>query len=205
MGKKKGLNLNLEVQCEIRDKNGRLIKTHRQVSKSLVKNFALALRGLMFGAANNKSVQLKGTGGVLQYYPWIAVASNPIHSVNAEVANTNYGIRVGSDETAVTRDDFKLYAPYEEGSGLGKMKHGAVTVEAVNGTPPDSQYRIIRTFTNEHTETQTVKEIGLIIYHIDAENSGNYYFLIARDVLVSPQDVPSMATLTVRYIPKVTA
>jgi uncharacterized membrane protein YczE len=83
-----------------------------------------------------------------------------------------------------------------------------MTVEDTDGTPPDTTFRVIRTFTNNTSSPITVYEIGLAIanaYNIGGTTIYTYYFLIARDVLSSPQTIPAGATLTVRYIFKVTA
>jgi hypothetical protein len=77
--------------------------------------------------------------------------------------------------------------------------YGASTLEACDGTPPDTQFRVIRTFTNDYSSSLTVNEIGMAI----SANYYGYYFLIARDL--ATQAVPAGATLTVRYILKVTA
>ena len=113
--------------------------------------------------------------------------------------NDNYGVIVGAGSTAVTRDDYDLETQYKDGLGANQLVHGKTTVEDVNGTPPDSVWRVIRTFTNESDATITVREIGLAVLC-----QGNYV-LIARDVLSTPEDIPSAASLTVRYVFKVTA
>ena len=191
----------MEIECEIRDKDGKLIKKTRQKADSLVKNFAGLLRGIMYGAANNVSTPVKDTTGTIRNVPAVTASGHSIMNVAAGVNDDSYGLQVGTGDAPVTRDDYKLESKISHGSGSGQLLYGAVTVESVNGTPPASRFRIIRTFTNNTTETITVKEIGLVCLH------GWQYWtiLIARDVLSTPQDVPSGATLTVRYIFEVTA
>jgi len=106
---------------------------------------------------------------------------------------------VGTGTTSVTRDDYTLEAQIPHGFGDNQLVYGEVTVEDVDGSPPDSIWRVLRTFTNESDATITVTEIGLI-----ALVQGQPV-LIARDVLDTPQDVPVFATLTVRYVFTVTA
>jgi hypothetical protein len=60
------------------------------------------------------------------------------------------------------------------------------------------RFRVVRGFTNGSGGTITVKEIGLVIAN-QKEGLTLYNFLMARDVLGSPQDVPDGSTLTIRY------
>ncbi len=198
------VNLQLELECEVRDKNGKLISKHRQVSKSLLKNFALALKGIMAGSVQSKNVNLKDTSGTSRAYPYMSTSTLYLLAVNAGQGNQGYGILVGSGTTPVSRDDYKLVSQIAHGSDVGQLSYGAVTVEDPDGTPPDTVFRVIRTFTNNTTESITVSEIGLAFYEYDA-SAYTLCFLIARDVLSTSQSVPSGATLTVRYIFKVTA
>ncbi len=205
MSKKYGnVNLQLELECEVRDKNGKLISKHQQVSKSLLKNFALALKGIMAGSLQNKSVTLKDTSGISRGYPYMSTAYLYIFFVNAAAGDANFGILVGSGTKAVTRDDYNLVSKIAHGSEAGQLAYGATTVEDPDGTPPDTVFRVIRTFTNNYAESITVNEIGLAFHTYD-NSAGALCFLIARDVLSTPQSIPSGATLTVRYIFKVTA
>jgi hypothetical protein len=122
---------------------------------------------------------------------------------NAPSAADSWGIQVGTVDTQVTRDDYRLASKIAHGSASGQLAYGAMTIEAVNGTPPASRFRVIRVFSNNTDSTITVKEIGLAIRNLYPLATTD--FLIARDVLATPQDVPAGATLTVRYIFEVTA
>ncbi len=206
MSKKNGnVNLQLVLECEVRDKNGKLISKHQQASKSLLRNFALALRGLMYGGATNGSVTLTDTGGAGRGYPNLMNQASAVFSVNAGTGNDNYGIQVGVGTTGVTRGDYKLENKIPNGSGAGQLSYGASTIETPDGTPPDTTFRVIRPFTNNSNASITVNEIGLVFYEYQGTSPNDVYFMIARDVLSSPQSVPSGATLTVRYMFKVTA
>jgi hypothetical protein len=129
---------------------------------------------------------------------------------SAPLGNDAYGIQVGSGTTAVSRDNYALATKISHGTAAGQLSYGAMTVEDTDGTPPDTVFRLIRTFTNNTTDPITVYEIGLAIansYHpiYDSWSLTTYYFLITRDVLSAPLTVPAGATLTVRYVLKVTA
>jgi len=207
-----GANLDLFYELEVRDKNGKLISKRRSRSKSLLRNFALMLRGLMAGniagviskSTWNTKVTVKATDGTTFDYPHLPSYTEDENAPSAMEASAlervdEYGVVVGTGSTAVTRDDYKLESQVPDGFADGQLVHGKTTVEDVNGDPPSSVFRIIRTFTNEGSTTISIYEIGLIV------KAQNKYVLIARDVLDTAQDVPAGATLTVRYIFKVTA
>jgi hypothetical protein len=203
MGKGKNINVNVQIETEIRDKDGKLIKKSKQEAHSLVKNFACFLYAL-FGATSIIRKDINGSNKT--FYgaraPGIAGTSAPLRC-DALAGQDFYGIQVGTSNTAVTRDDYQLGSKISHGSNAGQLAYGAMTIETVNGTPPASRFRLIRVFSNNTTQTITVKEIGLVIGNSFPDVWEN--FLIARDVLTTPQDVPVSATLTVRYIFEVTA
>jgi hypothetical protein len=219
----KTANLELLIECEVRDKNGKILSVHRQKSKSLLKNFARILRTMLVPAiptaAGSSTVSLTDTGGASRtlYGAWIgSIGASPVYAglypmcVGAPLGNDAYGILVGTGASAVSRDDYQLGGKIANGSGNGQLSYGAMTVEDTDGTPPDTTFRLIRTFTNNTSSSITVYEIGLVIANCYQPPSSSlspttYYFLIARDVLSAPQSIPAGATLTVRYIFTVTA
>jgi len=197
-------NLQLHAELEVRDKYGKLITRRRFKSKSLLKNFAMALRGLMYGIINEKCDTLKDTGGINRTYP-DGTMSYPIFKTQAPVNIDAYGIQVGVGTQAVIRDDYMLATKCSHGSGVDQFMYGAVALESVDGTPPVSQWRIIRTFSNNSGATITVNEMGLVFNAFQVTGSLNIYVMIARDKLVTGVDVANGQTLTVRYIFSVTA
>jgi hypothetical protein len=218
----KTANLELLIECEVKDKNGRILSVHRQQAKSLLKNFAKMLRTMAVAPITFNSSQttsLTDTSGTSRTYcgacitpppsatTSYALGTSPL-SVNAGAGVDSYGIQVGTGASAVTRDDYQLGGKIVHGNASGQLSYGAMTVEDTDGTPPDTTFRVIRTFTNNTSSPITVYEIGLVIanaYNIGGTTIYTYYFLIARDVLTAPQSIPAGATLTVRYIFKVTA
>lgn len=207
-------NLNLEYEIEVIDKNGNVISKRREQSKSLLKHFALILQSLMAGTITgyrsrsnfDTKVELKDISGNAFSYPNIvsdprlpARYQDSAFEVSAYYGEDTFGIVVGTGTTAVSRDDFTLVNQVKHGFGTGQLVHGETTVEDVDGNPPSSVWRVIRTFTNESSATITIREIGLVA------NCNGRSVLIARDVLSQAQDVPVFATLTVRYVFTVTA
>jgi len=205
-------NLSLYYELEVRDKNGRIISSRRERSRSLLRNFALIVRTLLAGniagvithTTLDVKVSITKRDGATFSFPSLMYSDGAenapaVMEAAAIERNDNYGVIVGAGSTAVTRDDYDLETQYKDGMGANQLVHGKTTVEDVDGTPPDSVWRVIRTFTNESDATITVREIGLAVLC-----QGNYV-LIARDVLSTPEDIPAAASLTVRYVFKVTA
>jgi hypothetical protein len=163
----------------------------------------------------NSSVTLKDVNGASNPF-YGAYASSGTLTYGSGLAplcalapqyNDTYGIQVGAAAVSVDRDQYALSGKIPNGTSAGQLTYGSMTVEDTDGTPPDTVFRLIRTFTNNTTGDVTVWEIGLAIANV-YNNGGTFYnnnFLIARDVLSPPQTIPAGATLTVRYIFKVTA
>jgi len=197
-------NLTLDIETEVRDKDGNLISTHKQTSKSLLKNFALALRALMYGNISSQIATIKDMSEVNRTYPHASGINDEIFNCNALVTDSLFGVLCGKGTTAVTRDDWKLSNQMTHGSTIDKLSYGATSVEAPDGAPPITTWRILRTFTNNYSASQTVYEVALA-FHFTGYGAASWYFLIARDVLATPQAIPVGATLIVRYIFSVTA
>lgn len=209
--------LEVILETEVRDKNGKLISIHRQPARSLLKNFAVMLRTMLSayyiaGGSYSITATLKDiTGADTAFYGAYSAQTGYIGLVpffaNAPAGVINCGIVVGNNSTPVSRNDFKLISQILHGSDVGQLSYGSMTVEETNGVAPDTIFRLIRTFTNNTSDIITVAEIGLYVGNNRIYNStpNVAYFCIARDVLSPSQTVPAGATLTVRYIFKVTA
>jgi len=229
MAYKKENGLKLYLECEIRDKNGKLLSKYKKESESLLKNFMVILQAVFntsviktspIGNQNTVyTVTVKDTSGASKsvgvgvvFYNYVSSTNYWIFlplTINAPQNDDTYGIQVGSSPASVSRDDYMLGGKILSGSGNAQLVYGAMTVEIPDGIPPDTVFRAIRTFTNNTSDNITVYEIGLVIANQVASNQSTLpapiYVLIARDVLTSPQTIPPGATLTVRYIFKVTA
>jgi len=210
-GKRPNLDLFLEV--EVKDKSGNILHIHRQKSKSLLKNFAQMLSCMFTAERNAVSTTITNTSGTSQTFFASFFGTNPSYTIgvaplcmNAPAGNDTHGIQVGSGSTPVSRDDYKLDTKISHGSGSGQLQYGAMTIGIPNGTPPNTVFSVSRTFTNGSGADVTINEIGLVIlnccYNPDYQLG---YFLIARDVLSSPQTVGNGYSITVRYIFTITA
>lgn len=195
-GERKGVKIGLEYELEIRDKQGKLISKTRRESHSFVRNFIRMLK-IFFGRIESESLP-NTAGGTSPFYGYtpsclICIAM----SVNAGSGSEAYGIRVGTSSQAFSREDYELIERITHGTGEGQLLYGATMVEEYAETDSEAYFRFTRTFTNNSGSAVTVREIGVAIRQKIGNN--NYYFLIARDVLDTPQEIPDGATLTVRY------
>jgi hypothetical protein len=182
MSKKKKI-IEAYIEWELLDPKGRVVKRGRQPVKSFVKAWIMALYSNFAYA----SVTVTDTGGTSRTETLYPVR------VNAPAGNTAYGIVVGTSDTPVTRDDYKLGSQITHGSGSGQLMYSAMSIDAPVAYGTGYLFRTMRVFTNNSGADITVKEIGLYIYN------GVYYFCIIRDVLTTPVTIPNGYSWTVRY------
>jgi hypothetical protein len=196
----KSAKIGLEYEIEVRDKNGKLLSSERGKAHSWVRNFIQILKCLLdVSDGGSSTVSLTDTSDNSNTFTG-AVAAGVIHTpigIHAIVTIDTYGIQVGTSDTAVSRTQNKLQAKISHGDGAGQLEYGEVHVD--NYVETDSQAYLLtyRTFHNGSGNLITVKEIGIIIDNRTAGNS--YFFMVARDVLGTPHDVPNGADMTVKY------
>jgi hypothetical protein len=196
-------------EIEVRDASGKLLTSRRFKAKSWLAQFLCMLKGqfmIPYGTdANRGNASVTDTSGTVRGYPstgvYIYQAGLCLYAGDGV---GDYGLVVGSSDTPNAVNTYTMGAIIPHGNSANQLYYGATTIENPQN-PSGTNYwifRIIRTFTNNSGGSITVKEIGLIVKAIDSQSYVRY-FLIARDV-ISPVTVPNGATLTVRYIPKIT-
>jgi len=167
-------NVDAYITIEIKDKNGNIIKRHKQHSHSFVKNFLSDLSSIFTGGPGS-------SGGALNY---------------------SKGIQIGTGTSPPTPNDTALTNPIANGTGSGQMQYpsnpsfGSIVV---NGNT--SSFTITSTMTNGSGASITVSEVGLMSQNTGAPQFGG---LLAHDLLSSPITVPTGATITVSYTISVT-
>jgi hypothetical protein len=171
------------IEWELLDPKGRVVKRGRQPVRSFVKAWIVGL----YGNFINSMTTSLDTGGTSRT-AWINAMA-----VNAPAGNTAYGIVVGTSDTPVTRDDYKLGSQIAHGNATGQLMYGAVSVDAPITYGTGYLTRFIRVFTNNSGADITVKEIGVYSY------TQQYYYCIIRDVLTTPVTIPNGYSWTVRY------
>jgi hypothetical protein len=208
-----------DIVFEVRDAKGKLVKTRKVRSRSLVANFLRVIREQMIitGRTGPRgpnyygggATTVKDVGGTLRApicglaYSQGGAIIYPLFAADGGAGDVNKGIRVGTGTTTPTPDDYCLAAPIGEGTGPGQLSHGAVTIETVTIEGSVAKFRIIRTFTNNSGASITVYEVGLFVQILCGDGS-TYSFMVARDVISGGISIPNGATLTVRYIFQVT-
>jgi hypothetical protein len=196
------------VELEVRDKNGRIVKKHRQMSHSFLRQWIQFLRcqtSITPGGSGITISVVDETGTARTFpYSWTEMFNREALMCNALAGDNGFGIVVGISDVPNTINTYSLGAKISHGTGSGQLQYGYHTFEDI--TNPSGNilvFRIIRTFSNGSGATITVKETGLQVRNNDSSGAGRNY-LIARDVLGTPVDVPNGMTLTVRYIFQIT-
>jgi hypothetical protein len=173
------------IEWELRDPKGRIVKRGKMPMKSWVKAWILTL----YETFGNLSVSIIDTGGtsrnVSSGYPVVATAGAAVYA---------YGIVVGSNDTPVTRDDYKLGSQITHGTGTGQLTYGAMSIDAPVTYSTGYLMRVMRVFTNNSGGDVTVKEIGVY-----CNMGAGYFFCLIRDVLSTPVTIPNGYSWTVRY------
>ena len=198
-------------EIEVRDASGKLLMFRRFKAKSWLPQFLGLIKGqftMSYGSVSNAgNAPVTDTSGSVRTYP----SSTQTVSIGytglclyAGEGVADYGLVVGSSDAPNAVNQYAMGAIIPHGNASGQLYYGATSTEnPYNPTGTNNWiFRIIRTFSNNSGGSITVKEIGLIVKTRDYGDNIRY-FLIARDV-ISPVTVPTGATLTVRYIPKIT-
>jgi len=154
------------------------------------------LRQFLQVAHNVACTQTHSITTTARYDPSYLVYTGGVNNLNtAGPANNDYyGIIVGTDDTAVTFDDYKLGAQILQGAGAGLFQYGAMTYGAPATDGGETSFSLTRVFTNNSGSSIDVKEIGVAAYQ-----TTNYYVLLIRDV-ITPITVGIGDILTLNYI-----
>jgi hypothetical protein len=199
-------------ELEVRDRNGKLLIQKKAPARSWLKAFIVMLKGEFATrhatTTGNANVSVVDETGTARNYPAHSVSAYPLYCQNlstlGDATDVAQGIIVGTSDTPNTITTYALGGKIANGTGSGQLVYGAESIEDVtNPSENDLQFRITRTFTNNSNSTITVKEVGLLIKKFDTTPTARS-FLAARDVLPSSVDVPDGATLTIRYVVKIT-
>jgi hypothetical protein len=173
------------IEWELIDPKGRIVKRGKQPIKSWVKQWIQVL----YAEFSNANTTFLDTSGISR------TINAAYFRADAGAGVTTHGIVVGSSDTPVTRDDYKLGSQIAHGSGTGQLMYGAMSIDPPVAYSTGYLTRLMRVFTNNSGGDVTVKEVGVVILY-----SGNlYYFLIIRDVLSTPVTIPNGYSWTVRY------
>ena len=176
------LGLKYDIELELRDKDGKLIKKWVQKGRSWVKWFLFLLYIYM---AQSSFTITKTDGSSASQSPAVGMLN-----IAAGWGNDTGGIVVGTSDLAYSIEQYKLDSKISHGNGSGQLLYGVTTIDDV--TPMTNGYRIFvsRVFNNNSGASVIVKEVGIY---------GGPPVMFARDVLTAPVEVQNLQSLTVRY------
>ena len=195
ISKRKTHGIQLLLRCVVRDPDGKVIS---DTGTKPAKSFVIAILEFIYGMFNNVNRSTEDTSGASnQVYVWGQWTYDNL-SVRAPVSDDDYGLVVGTGDTAEDNEDYKLETQITEGIGAGNITHGAVIAGSAAVVGANVDLELKRAFTNLTGSTITVKEAGIYT------ESQNQFFCIVRDVLGSPVNVPDNCSLTVYYTVRTT-
>jgi len=167
-------NIDVKLTIEVKDKNGKIIKQHKQHSHSFV-------------------------AGFLNYLYDIWTPTSVVYA-----ANLNYtdGLQIGTGTATPTPSDTALTSPITNGSGSGEMVYpSAPTITSPVVSGDTTSMTIKSMFVNNSGASITVTEVGLFTQWTTNDYG---YGMISHDLLSSPVTVPNNASITIIYTISVT-
>lgn len=195
MKDKKTHGVQLFIRCVVRGPDGKIIRdTGVRPSRSFVIQFLEFIYALFDGPSSLKATD---TSNSEQYMYVAAWPASDVFRIDAGINTSGYGPVVGTGDAAEANTDYKLETQLTEGTGAGKITHGAVLFVATAVVGANVDLVVKRAFTNNTGSTITVKEAGIYSKWEHAPNK--YYHCIVRDVLGAGVDVPDKCSLTVIY------
>jgi len=209
-------NIDVSLTVIVKDKDGKMIKQHKQHSHSFVSNFLSMLASgfatyYNYSTGNNYGYWSKQTDGTYVLFIPINASINVIFDINDGSNDSTYGIVVGSGTATPTPNDYALGKQIVNGTGSGQLVYGAHTINpepvttttGTQSSTPSSgllpvsgnttSWQISRTFQNQSGASITVSEVGIYT------NIGGSFILIVHDLLSSPITIPNNAVLTIVY------
>lgn len=111
------------------------------------------------------------------------------------------GIQLGTGDTAVTLNDYKLETAISDGTGAGQLVYGLsqpVIAFPTLTSGSSNSFSLCRIFTNSRTSDLVVKEAGLTCSH------SSYVFLMERTVLSPTYNFVAKTCVMAEYISVVT-
>jgi len=205
------------IECEVTDKNGKVIQHLKQRSHSWVRNAynlllsQMACKNLDSGVGEYGAgfLSIKSTAAAITRGDRgaIIVRENEENFETGGIdggyrslaANDSFGILVGSNAGAWSFEDYVLLTPITEGTGPGQLNHVAMAVPIRSYGALTWTITWVRYF-NNNTLLVTdvlVNEVGLVAYGFAAFSDA--YWVTSRDVLGATVTVPGTGQLKVTY------
>jgi len=220
-------NLDIRLTVTVKDKDGKIIKQHKQHSHSFVSNFLAIIASLMansYGTHNNYYFYQSTSG------TWWSFTYNNVNTGVTDFTTTltildsandsTYGIVVGTGTAPPKPTDYNLESIIQNGTGSGQLIYGAHTLSPApnpgngeNSSQPSTgvltpsgnttSIQISRTFQNQSGASITVSETGIIAKNLAYEATA-VYVLIIHDLLSSPITIPNGGVMAITYTISIT-
>jgi len=220
-------NIDMRLTITVKDKNGKIIKQHKQHSHSFLMNFLAMLATMMVNSYNsyNNFFYYRSTTGTW----WSPSTGGTYGATNSEelfdmlddANDSTYGIVVGTGTATPTPNDYNLQSQIINGTGAGQLYYGAHSISPTptttsngNMTSPPSpgtltpsgnttSFSVSRTFQNQSGASITVSEVGILAQSLGF-NQPNIYILIIHDLLSSAITIPNNGVMAITYTISVT-
>jgi len=216
-------NLDIRLTVTVKDKNGKIIKQHKQHSHSFLMNFAALLATAMLNYNNtlNNYYYFRITSGtwysIDQSYTNVVSLFDILDNANESL----FGIVVGTGTATPTPNDFELGNQIVNGTGSGQLIYNSHTISPTAGTSGltagsttpttgiltpsgnTTSFQVSRTFQNQSGASITVSEVGIMSL-TGLNGSVTYPVLLIHDLLSSPITIPNMSILSITYTISVT-
>jgi hypothetical protein len=188
----------------VRDKDGKVIRVHRQRSHSPTYNFIYLLLPYSFYSTSGATVTIINTSsGSSSWTPTVNLITYP----NTQTNHPSYliMIQVGAGSQSNPSAATNLAAPITSGTGNGQLVYGAVSVSSnITASGNSAYFYITQTFSNESGANVSITEIGIITQiQVNGLGCGNVVnfgsLLVWYDVLSSAITVPSQGAVTIYY------
>ena len=189
------------VKLKVVNADGKVAFDDIQRAHSWTRNFYNNLYSypLYAGAGTSSyaagSFSIRCTNGSIRQV-WSEYGAAPMKSASA--GNDQYGLVIGTGDTASSMADYAMAAQIKHGTSSGQMSHQESNGPAANYTGATKIWDLTyyRIFNNNSGASITVKECGFI----SDPSSMTYFILLERTVLSPTVVVADGAQLTVTYV-----
>ena len=191
--------IQVSIKAEVKDKSGRTLSSERHPSDSFVRGWNHLICAQMMGETDpTPNITTKNTDGNDRSLMYCQTALR----CSAAIGVTDYGIRIGTDNTPVDIEQWALIAPITEGVGGGQMEHRAVTFNDLGVVGNVCSFEVERIIDNNSGGAIHVLEAAIYIVGLK-EGFPLQYFCGARDLI--DLNVLDGASITVTYTIRVVA
>lgn len=188
------------VTVVVRDRDGKVVGRERHRLHSFVRawNHILCAQVRAWESVPDPAITTPDTGNVSRNLKF----NDSNFQCNGAIGQASYGIRVGTDNTAVDIAQYALIAPIAEGIGGGQMEHQAMVFTFIGVAGNVCSFTASRVIINDSGGAIAVAETGIYCVAADTADVARY-FMIARDLIT--QAVPDGGAATVTYTIRVVA